>query len=123
MKYADQGFLYHDGKELRLEIYASGQAVLKLEVTPSQVCTGGFCMSQKAFNARYLSPHYPEAIVEKILKGEALFDGRNLVENGEGFTQEIKKEGLYDIHYSVLNGSIVFRDTINHILIKIRKLG
>jgi hypothetical protein len=123
MKYADQGFLYHEGTKQRLEIYASGQAVMKLTVSPTQICSGALCMSQKEFNLRYLSPAYPPGLLGRVLEGEPIFGGRGVVKKDHGFTQHIEKKGAYAIDYSVLNGSIVFRDTINDILIKIRKEG
>ncbi len=123
MKYADQGFLYHEKEKLRLEIYASGQPALKLTVTPTQVCSGALCMSKREFNLRYLSPHYPEDTLERILEGREIFGGEGLKRQREGFTQRLKKTGLYDIQYSVLKDSIVFRDTINQILIKIQREG
>jgi hypothetical protein len=123
MKYADQGFLYHEGEKVRLEIYASGQAVMKLTVTPSQVCSGALCMSKKECNLRYLSPSYPEPLLEEVLEGEPIFGGEGMEKKDHGFTQRIIKVGAYEIDYSVLNGSVVFRDTINEILIKIQKQG
>jgi len=123
MKYADQGFLYHEKEKLRLEIYASGQAVMRLTVTPTQVCSGALCMNQKEFNLRYLSPHYPEGLLKAVLSGRPIFGGAGLEKKEEGFTQKLEKKGFYAIDYSVLNGSVVFRDTINNILIKIRKQG
>jgi hypothetical protein len=123
MKYADQGFLYHEGRKQRLEIYASGQAVMQLTVSPTQVCSGALCMNKKQFNLRFLSPHYPETLLEHLLEGEPIFGGEGMVKKDNGFTQRIKKAGAYDIEYSVLNGSVVFRDTINDILIKIQKKG
>ena len=121
MKYADQGFLYHEKGRLRLEVYASGQPALKLTVTPGQVCSGALCMRAKAFNRRYLSADYPEDTLQRILAGEPIFSGEGRSESQAGFTQKIEKRGDYAIDYSVLNGSIVFRDTINHIMIKIQK--
>jgi len=123
MKYADQGFLYHEGTKQRLEIYASGQAVMQLTVSPTQVCSGALCMSKKQFNLRFLSPHYPETLLEHLLEGEPILGGEGMEKKDHGFTQRIKKAGTYDIEYSVLNGSVVFRDTINKILIKIQKEG
>jgi len=123
MKYADQGFLYHEGDRQRLEIYASGQAVMQLTVRPTQVCSGALCMSKKEFNLRYLSPEYPESLLDHLLNAEPIFGGRGLKKKDHGFTQKIEKAGRYAIDYSVLNGSVVFRDTINDILIKIRKEG
>ena len=121
MKYADQGFLYHEKGRLRLEIYASGQPALKLTVTSVQVCSGALCMSAKEFNRRYLSADYPADTLQKILEGRPIFSGEGRSETQAGFTQKIEKKGHYAIDYSVLNGSIVFRDTINRIVIKIQK--
>jgi len=123
LKYADQGFLYQEKDRLRLEIYASGQAALKLTVTPDQVCTGGLCLGKREFNRRYLSAAYPADTLERILEGREIFGGEGVARSRGGFTQTLKKTGLYDISYSVLNGSIVFRDKINDILIKIEKRG
>ncbi len=123
MKYADQGFLYKGKKRLRLEIYANGQAALRLAVTPTQVCTGALCLDAKEFNRRYLSAEYPEQTLWEILQGKEIFGGEGLTKRAEGFTQHIKKTGHYTIDYSVLNGSIVFRDKINAITIKIQKAG
>jgi len=45
----------------------------------------------------------------------------NLEKIEGGFEQKIRKEGLYDISYSVVSGKRVFRDKINKILIKVRE--
>jgi hypothetical protein len=121
MKFADQGFLYREPGRLRLEVYASGQAAAKLTVTPKQVCSGALCMGKKEFNLRYLASSYPETLLEHILTGRPIFGGEGMEKTDHGFTQRIKKTGRYDIDYRVLNGSVVFRDTINDILIKIQK--
>ena len=123
MKYADQGFLYKEKERLRLEVYSNGQAVLRLIVKPDRVCVAALCLNGKEFNRRFLSAEYPEEILSKILRGEVIFGGAGLMKRAEGFTQSVKKEGRYAIEYSVLNGSIVFRDKINDISIKIQKAG
>ena len=123
MRYADQGFIYREPSRLRLEIYASGQAVMKLSVTPDQVCNGALCMDKKSFNFRFLSPEYPPELLDHLLRGEPIFGGKNLVRKDHGFTQRIEKPGRYRIVYTVLNGSVAFRDTINHIVIEIKPQG
>jgi len=123
MKYADQGFVYHEKNGVRLEIYSSGQAVMRLEVRPGEVCADVLCMSGKEFNLRYLSPAYPESLLADILNFRPVFGGVGMDKSDYGFTQKIEKENIYSIDYSVLDGSVVFRDTINRILIKIRKQG
>ena len=122
--YADQGFIRKEGGATGLEIYASGVAVMKLDISDGKVCngTGLFsCMSKKEFNGRYLSASYPEDTLEKILRGEVIFGGKNLQRSKEGFSQNITQSGSYSIVYTVLNHAIVFRDTLSHILIKVKE--
>ncbi len=123
LRYADQGFVQKSAGITKIEIYASGVAVMKLEITGSKVCNGSglfSCMSKAEFNKRYLSLSYPESILEHIFRGEKIFAGTNLKPITGGFEQTIVKSGAYAIHYTVLKKSIVFRDTISNILIKVK---
>ncbi len=123
-KYADQGFIYKGAGSTRLEIYANGVATMKLEVADGKVCngTGLFsCMSEEEFNKRYLSASYPKDTFAKILRGEAIFGGKNLQKEKDGFQQKLAQAGSYAIAYTVFNHSIVFRDTISHIVIKVKE--
>ncbi|MCD6213167.1 MAG: hypothetical protein J7J02_09320 [Sulfurovum sp.] len=121
-KYADMGFIYENRNEVKAEIYGSGQALMSLKITGSSVCMSLLeCMSKKSFNKTVLSSLYPNEILDNIFRGKPIFKEKNLKRNRNGFTQKLVKENKYDIHYSVLNNEIVFRDTINAILIKIKK--
>lgn len=121
-KYADMGFIYENEEEIKVEIYSSGQALMSLEISETSVCMSLLeCMGKNAFNQEVLSSMYPEDILENIFRGKAIFNGENLEENRNGFTQKIRKEDKYNIDYSVLNNEVIFRDTINTILIKIKK--
>ena len=121
-KYADMGFLYENANEVKAEIYSSGQAIMSLTVTQSSVCMSLLaCMSQKEFNRKVLSAAYPDGILKHIFRGKPIFRGQNLRKNSNGFTQNITNQNKYNIHYSVLNNEIIFRDTINKILVKVRK--
>ena len=123
--YADQGFIRKGGNATGLEIYANGSAVMKLDIDTDKVCngTGLFsCMSKKEFNHRYLSANYPEDTLEKILRGEVIFGGKNMSKNKNGFSQKIVEGGRYAIQYLVFNHTIAFHDTISHIVIKVRKV-
>jgi len=121
-KYADMGFIYENEEEIKVEIYSSGQALMSLEISETTVCMSLLeCMGKSAFNAEVLSSMYPEDIVENIFRGKVIFNGEGLEKNRNGFTQKIIKEDKYNIDYSVLNNEVIFRDTINTILIKIKK--
>ena len=122
-KHADLGFIYENEEELKVEIYSSGQAALSLEISQSSVCMSALeCMSKTSFNQSVLSAYYPETILDNIFKGKKIFEGSNLAKMRNGFTQNISKHNKYNIKYSVLNKQIVFRDTINDILIKVKRL-
>ncbi len=121
-KYADMGFIYENRNEVKAEIYGSGQALMSLKITGSSVCMSLLeCMSKESFNKAVLSSIYPNEILDNIFRGKPIFKDKNLQRNSNGFTQRLVKENKYDIHYSVLNNEIIFRDTINAILIKIKK--
>jgi len=121
-KYADMGFIYENTEEVKVEIYSSGQALMNLEISKTSVCMSLLeCMSKKSFNKEVLSALYPDDILDDIFRGKQIFSGEGLEKNSNGFTQQIVKAGKYNIHYSVLNKQVIFRDTINTILIKIKK--
>jgi len=121
-KYADMGFVYENSDEVKVEIYGSGQALMNLVISEEKVCMSLLaCMSKEKFNQKVLNTSYPEDILEEIFRGKPIFDGKRLEKNRNGFTQKIVNSNKYNIDYSVLNKQIIFRDTMNAILIKIKK--
>ena len=121
-KYADMGFIYENEEEMKIEIYSSGQALMSLEISETSVCMSQLeCMGKSAFNKEVLHSQYPEGILENIFRGKPLFNGIGLEKKGTWFTQKIVKKDKYNIDYSVLNNEIIFHDTINTILIKVKK--
>jgi hypothetical protein len=122
MKYADLGFISNAPSLVKVNIYASGQPLVKFEINALNVCMSTFeCMNKKAFNKKILSENYPDTLLEDIFRAKPIFDKENLQKNADGFTQKLKKEKAYDIHYTVKNGTRTFRDKINKILIKVRE--
>jgi len=123
MKYADMGFIYESPSEIKVEIYGSGQALFTLRITSQSVCTSRFaCLDRKSFNARMLSANYPKDTLERIFRAKPVFNGKNVEKKRNGFTQKLLMPGKYDIEYTVFNNETVFRDTINKILIKIKRM-
>jgi len=122
-RHADLGFIYENSDEIKVEIYSSGQAVMSLEISQNSVCMSLLeCMSKKSFNEKVLSSFYPESILDNIFMGKEIYNGKNVLKTRNGFTQKLMKKNKYNINYSVLNKQILFRDTINNILIKIKRL-
>lgn len=121
-KYADMGFIYESHDEVKVEIYASGQVLMKLEIAKNSICMSLLeCMPTKSFNDKVLSVYYPDHLLDDVFRGKAIFAGLGLKKQSNGFTQNIRKTNQYNIEYSVLNGAVIFRDTMNAILIKIKK--
>ena len=121
-KYADMGFVYENRDEVKVEIYGNGQALMSLKISDSDVCMSLLeCMSKESFNRKILSGFYPAGILDAIFRGKPVFNAAHLKKNRNGFTQNIINKNKYDIHYSVLKHEIIFRDTINTILIKIKR--
>jgi len=122
-KHADLGFMYENTEEMKVEIYSNGQAIMALEIGKDNICMSLLeCMDKKSFNKQVLNKYYPTDILSHIFRGQTIFSGQNLVKTRNGFTQKLMKADEYNINYSVLNKQIIFRDTINDILIKVKRL-
>ncbi len=116
IKYADQGFVSKANSETKVEIYSSGQALMRLRITPSQTCLSSLeCMSNKEFNKKVLQANYPDDTLLRVFNGEAIFGGKNLQNTANGFVQNIGT-----INYSVNGGNIKFKDSSNGVKIEVR---
>jgi len=124
IKYADMGFLSDDGDRLRLEIYSSGTALMRIDIDRDSICMSRFeCMEKRAFNQKVLSPYYPPDTLESILRAEEIFGGEGVVLQRDGFVQKISEQDRYSIEYRVNEKETIFIDTLNNIVIKIRNIG
>lgn len=122
-KHADLGFMYENTEDMKVEIYSNGQAVMALEIGKENICMSLLeCMKKKSFNKEVLSAYYPIDILSHIFRGQKIFSGKNLIKTRNGFTQILTKTGEYNINYSVLNKQIIFRDKMNNIFIKVKRL-
>jgi len=122
IKFADMGFIYSNSSGVKVEVYATGQPLLDLNINSQNICLSLLkCMDKEQFNEEVLVSAYPTTLLENIFKAEPIFDEKNLNKVKGGFEQKITKEGFYDISYSVVSGKRTFRDKINKILIKVRE--
>lgn len=122
-KHNDLAFLYQNPENMKIEIYSNGQVASELTLDSKRICLSILkCMSHKRFNAEVLSSTYPEHLLLNVLRGRTIFSGVSLEKRRNGFTQKIVEAGKYDIDYSVLNKEIFFRDKINDIIIKVKRL-
>ena len=76
-------------------------------------------MSKHAFNEEYFIADYPDDLLQNILLGRKIFDGKETEQKEGGFDQYLQGE-TYDITYRVNSEQTFFRDRANNILIRIR---
>jgi len=79
-------------------------------------------MSKSGFNEEYLNAVYPDELLQNILLGRKIYNGKNILKNSNGFKQDIQTKEV-SIIYVVNSQQIYFKDRKNHILIKIKELN
>jgi len=122
IKFADMGFIYDNPFGVKVEVYANGQPLVDLDINEENICFSLLeCMEKNEFNKKVLVAEYPATLLENIFRAKPIFSKENFKKIEGGFEQNIKKDNLYDISYSVVSGQRVFRDRINKILIKVRE--
>ncbi len=122
-KYADMGFISERSDGIKVEIYGSGVALMRLNITKDRICMSSLeCMGKREFNRKILSYNYPDDILTNIFESKEIFDGRGIVKKRDGFEQKIFSKGEYDILYKVTKSEMIFEDRYNSILIKVKNL-
>ena len=118
IKFADLGYLRSSDKSIELELFVAGKSFEKITIN-YLICTKDGCMPKSRFNSEYLSRFYPDDILQNILLGRAIFEGKTLEKNSNGFIQKIITKNV-TILYKVTPKLIYFKDKKNKILIKIK---
>jgi len=118
-RFCDIGYLRNSRDAIELELFMAGQVVKRLEINHLICVSDEGCITKQSFNAEYLSANYPASILQNILLGKAIFDGKNLQKTSFGFTQHILTQDV-NIIYRVTQKEIYFKDRKNHILFKIK---
>lgn len=121
LKFADVGYIRHEGEAVEVELFTAGVAVEKISID-EKVCVSAGCMSEEEFIREYLSAEYPADTLRRILLGEPIFNGINTGEQcGGAKTQYIRNEKM-DIVYRLKNDMTYFKDRTNGLIIKIEDL-
>lgn len=121
LKFADTGYIRHEGESVEAELFTAGVAVEKISID-EKVCVSAGCMSEQEFIREYLSADYPTDTLRRILLGEPIFEGINTTEQcGGAKTQYIRNEKM-DIVYRLKPGMSYFKDRNNGLIIKIENL-
>ena len=118
IKFADIGYLRSTDKAIELEMFIAGHAVQKIQVN-HLICVKKGCMSKSGFNEDYLHHSYPDDILQNILLGNEIYEGRSKFHSDLGFEQKILNDDV-NIKYRVNDKEIFFKDSKNKIIIKIK---
>ncbi|MEN8304639.1 MAG: hypothetical protein ABFQ64_11295 [Campylobacterota bacterium] len=118
IKFADLGYIRNSDKAVELELFVAGKVIEKFSVN-HLICVSGGCMSKSGFNEDYLNRAYPDEILQNILLGHEIYDGKNRVKTQDGFEQKIEDENV-NIVYRVSSNTIFFKDRKNSIIFKIK---
>ncbi|MFT5659619.1 MAG: hypothetical protein ACI9TV_000241 [Sulfurimonas sp.] len=118
IKFADIGYLRSTDKAIELEMFIAGHAVQKIQIN-HLICVKEGCMSKGGFNEDYLHHSYPDDILQNILLGHEIYDGKSKSKTDSGFEQKIVNDDV-DIKYRVNDKEIFFKDSKNKIIFKIK---
>lgn len=114
IKFSDLGFIRHSGNEMEIELFIAGKAVQNISIN-HLICVDNGCMSKSGFNKEYLNANYPDTLLQNVFLAKPIFHQKNKQLTQDGFTQKIQS-----ITYKVTKKSVFFKDTKNHIIIKIK---
>ena len=120
LKFSDLGYIRNSGSAVELELFVAGTSVKKIAIN-HLVCVDEGCMLRSSFNAKYLNANYPDSLLQNILLGREIYEGKGRVKTTDGFIQRVQTEDV-DIKYRVNSKEIFFKDRKNHILLKIKEI-
>jgi len=120
IRIADAGFLKQSPGYQSLQIFTAGTAILRVELS-DRACLNGRCTTREDFNTRLFGYAYYKNIMDDILSQRPLYNKKHLVKIDGGFKQQIQSK-YYDIFYRVQNENVYFKDTLNHVLIKLQRI-
>ncbi len=118
IKFADLGYIRNSDNSIELELFIAGNAVEKITLN-HLICVNAGCMSKRGFNDDYLNPSYPTDLLQNILLGREIYEGKNRVKTESGFEQKISSKDV-DIIYKINSKSIFFKDRKNGIIFKVK---
>ncbi len=118
LKFADIGYIRNTERAIELELFIAGNPVEKITIN-HLICTSEGCMSKSGFNEDYLCSFYPDDLLQNILLGHEIYEGKGKVKTADGFEQKINTVNV-NIKYRVDSKAIFFKDSNNKIIFKIK---
>ena len=120
LKFSDLAYIRHSGDDVEAELFIAGHSIKKIAIN-YLVCVDEGCMSRSKFNAEFLNEAYPDNLLQNVLLGLPIYEGKNRVRTIDGYEQNIETKDV-NILYKVNAKAIYFKDRKNRILIKIKDI-
>lgn len=121
IKFADIAYISRGKDAVVLDLYVAGKALKTITIDNLVCVEGAGCISKDTFNEEYLSPSYPANLLQNVLLGKPIYEGKNIERSAGEFSQTIK-DAEVNIRYIVNARRIYFKDKTNNILISIKEL-
>ncbi|RAX59179.1 hypothetical protein CCZ01_00065 [Helicobacter monodelphidis] len=93
VRFADMGFVKQYENKVNLELYALGKALYKIEIEKSQICVQDSCYNKSLFIQKLFGDDVQDTILEEILIGKDIFNGKNKYMKNGITIQEFKDYG------------------------------
>ncbi len=118
---SDTGFVNKGPHYTSVQIFAAGNVLFHLEMMGEYICLEGKCLDKLAFNRQFfMQEHYAE-LMQELLNKEPIYHGEKLKKTASGFEQSLKLDSA-DIFYAVDHDSVLFKDTKNGVLFRLKPL-
>ncbi len=117
---ADSGFIKKADGYKSIEIFSAGILALHVELGVD-ACINGYCTDRLDFNKRFFGYKHYASLLDDILDKKEIYGGAGKTKTEDGFEQRLETKN-YSIIYRVAVKSIYFKDSLNHILIKLKRL-
>jgi hypothetical protein len=121
LKYSDMGYVRYEGDAVELELFTAGVSVEKISLD-KQACSSAGCMDEEKFVKEYIYEGYPRDTLRRILQNEPIFDGNGTSETCGGVIFQFIRNDDMDILYRRAQGSLLFKDRLNGLMIKINDI-
>lgn len=118
LKFADLAYIRNSENSVEIELFVAGKSVQKIAINHI-VCVHEGCMSKSGFNEEYLNKSYPDDLLQNVVLGHTIYEGKNREQSDDGFTQNIVTKNV-DITYKVTSDAVFFKDKRNKIILKIK---
>lgn len=120
MSLSDTGFINFGKDYANVQIFSAGTALFNLEVS-DDVCVDGRCTSREQFNTLFFNNEHYATLIDDLLHMQPIYQAKNLIKIENGFEQELILPKSH-LTYRVINHSVIFKDSQNGIIIKLKPL-